>query len=115
MLEDRSAFVRDYRDLARAAVEGDQTALDLLATKTNRQQTVEPTMFFVGTDKGNVYAVTDKLQKICSVDDGVARILHSYEQDILIVITTTNMMTQYHLQQMQIQSEVLTATHSVRF
>lgn len=106
-------FARDYRDLARAAVEGDQTALDLLATKTSRQQTAEPTVFFVGTDKGNVYAVTDKLRKICSVDDGVARILHSYEHDVLIVITTTNMMTQYNLQQMQNQSEVLTATHSV--
>ena len=108
-----SFFDRDYRDLARAAVEGDQTALDMLTTKASRQPTQEPTVFFVGTDKGNVYIVTDKLRKICSVDDGIARILHSYDHDILIVITTTNMMTQYNLQQMETQTEVLNATHSV--
>jgi hypothetical protein len=82
--------------------------------KTSRQPTNEPVIFFVGTDKGNVYIVTDKLRKVCSVDDGIARILHSYDHDILIVVTTTNMMTQYNLQQLHTQSEVLIPTHSVR-
>ncbi|CAF1379534.1 unnamed protein product [Adineta steineri] len=103
---------QDYRELARAAVEGDQTALDLLAMKTSRQQTSDPTLFFIGTDKGNVYIVTDRLRKACSVDDGVARILHSYEYNILIVITVTNMMTQYNIQEVQAQSEVLIPTQS---
>jgi hypothetical protein len=58
--------------------------------------------------------VTDKLRKVCSVDDGIARILHSYDYDTLIVVTTANMMTQYNLQQLQTQSEVLIPTHSVR-
>lgn len=104
---------RDYRELARAAVEGDQAALDLLAMKTNRPAPNETAVFFVGTDKGNVYVVTDKLRKICSVDDGVARLLHSYEHDILIVITNGNMMTQYNVHQIQAQTEILTPTHSV--
>jgi hypothetical protein len=86
----------------------------MLAMKTSRQQTNEPVTFFVGTNKGNVYMVTDKLRKICSVDDGIARILHSYDYDILIVVTAANMMTQYNLQQIQTQSEVLIPTHSVR-
>ena len=81
---------------------------------TSRQPTNEPATFFVGTDKGNVYIVTDKLRKVCSVDDGIARVLHSYDHDILIVVTTTNMMTQYNLQQLHTQSEVLIPTHSVR-
>ena len=71
-------------------------------------------MFFVGTDKGNVYVVTDKLRKICSVDDGISRLLHSYDQDVLIVVTKSNMMTQYNLQQLQIQSDPLTSMNSVR-
>lgn len=95
-------------------MEGDQTALDLLAMKTTRQQTNDPVMFFVGTDRGNVYAVTDKLRKICAADDAIARVLHSYEHDTLIVITKGNMMTQYNLQQLQTQSEVLIPTNSVR-
>ncbi|CAF1384504.1 unnamed protein product, partial [Rotaria sordida] len=103
---------QDYRDLARAAVEGDQTALDMLATSTSRQQLNEPATFYVGTDKGNVYMVTDKLRKICSADDGIARLLHSYDLDMLIVVTKVNMMTQYNLQQLQTQSEVLIPTHS---
>lgn len=107
-------FYRDYRDLARAAVEGDQAALDMLAMKTSRGHSYEPTMFFVGTDKGNVYTVTDRLQKACSADDGIARLLHSYDHNILIVITVTNMMTQYNIQQIQTQSDVLIPTHSVR-
>lgn len=95
-------------------MEGDQTALDLLAMKTNRQPPVETATFFVGTDKGNVYVVTDKLRKICSVDDGIARLLHSYDHEILIVISATNMMTQYNVQQVQTQTETLSPTHSVR-
>jgi hypothetical protein len=106
-------FYKDYRELARAAVEGDQTALDILAMKTIRQQPNEPATFFVGTDKGNVYMVTEQLQRICLADDGITRILHSYDHDILIVITTSNMMTQYNLQQL-IQSETLAPSHSVR-
>jgi hypothetical protein len=86
----------------------------MLAMKPTRQPTNEPPAFFVGTDKGNVYMVSDKLRKICSVDDGIARILYSYDYDILIVITTANMMTQYNLQQIHTQSEVLIPTHSVR-
>ncbi|UJR28505.1 hypothetical protein I4U23_009743 [Adineta vaga] len=103
---------QDYRDLARAAVEGDQTALDMLAMKTSRVQTYETTMFFVGTDKGNVHIVTDRIRKACSADDGIVRLLHSYEHNILIVITVTNMMTQYNIQQIETQSEVLIPTHS---
>ncbi|CAF0995675.1 unnamed protein product [Adineta ricciae] len=103
---------QDYRDLARAAVEGDQAALDMLAMKTSRGHSYEPTMFFVGTDKGTVYTVTDRLQKACSADDGIARLLHSYDHNILIVITVTNMMTQYNIQQIQTQSDVLIPTHS---
>ena len=105
---------RDYRDLARAAVDGDQAALDTLATKKSRPQPKEPTMFFVGTNKGNVYIVTDRLRKACSTDEGIARMLHSHEHNILIVITITNIMTQYNIQQIQTQSEVLVPTHSVR-
>jgi hypothetical protein len=86
----------------------------MLAMKTSRQQPNEPTTFFVGTDKGNVYIVTDKLRKICSVDDGIARILHSYEYDIIIVVTKANMMTQYNLQHVELIADVLTPTHSVR-
>jgi hypothetical protein len=86
----------------------------MLAMKTSRQPSNEPATFFVGTDKGNVYMVTDKLRKFCSVDDGIARVLHSYDYDTLIVVTTANMMTQYNLQQLQTQSEVLIPTHSVR-
>jgi hypothetical protein len=86
----------------------------MLATKTIRQPSNEPGTFFIGTDKGNVYIVTDKLRKICSADDGIARILHSYDYDILIVVTTANMMTQYNIQQLQAQSEVVIPTHSVR-
>jgi hypothetical protein len=105
---------RDYRFLARAAVDGDQTALDMLSMKTSRQQTVEPATFFVGTNKGHVYMISDKSRHICSVDGSIARILHSYDCDILIVVTAANMMTQYNLQQIQTQSEALTAIHSVR-
>jgi hypothetical protein len=86
----------------------------MLATKTSRQQSVEPATFFVGTDKGHVFMVIDKLQQICSVDDKITRILHSYDCDILIVVTTSNMMTQYNLQHIQLVSDVLTPTHSVR-
>jgi hypothetical protein len=86
----------------------------MLAMKTSRQQPVEPTTFFVGTNKGNIYIVTDKLRKIGSVDDGIARILHSYDYNILIVVTLGNMMTQYNLQQIHTQSEILIPTHSVR-
>jgi hypothetical protein len=82
--------------------------------KTSRQPANEPVIFFVGTNRGNVYIVTDKLRKVCLVDDGIARILHSYDHDILIVVTTTNMMTQYNLQQIHTQSEVLIPMHSVR-
>lgn len=103
---------QDYRDLARAAVEGDQVALDMLATRTARQSSQEPPVFFVGTNRGSVYLVSEKLRKICSVDDSIARILHSYEHDILIVVTVSNMMTQYNLQQIHTQSEVLIPTHS---
>lgn len=85
----------------------------MLATKTSRQSN-EPVTFYVGTDRGNVYMVTDKLRKICSVDDGIARLLHSYDYDILIVVTKSNMMTQYNLQQLHKQSEVLIPAHSVR-
>jgi hypothetical protein len=86
----------------------------MLATKTSRQQPNEPVTFFVGTDKGNVYIVTDKLRKICSVDDGIARVLHSYDYDILIVVTKTNMMTQYNLQHVELLADVLSPTQSVR-
>ena len=81
--------------------------------KTNRQPSSEPVVYFVGTDRGNVYMVTDKLRKVCSVDDGIARILHSHDYETLIVVTTVNMMTQYNLQQLETQSEVLIPTHSV--
>ena len=81
--------------------------------KTDRQPSSEPAVYFVGTDHGNVYMVTDKLRKVCSVDDSIARILHSYDHDTLIVVTTSNMMTQYNLQQLETQSEVLIPTHSV--
>ena len=83
--------------------------------KTSRQQTVEPATFFVGTNKGHVYMISDKSRRICSVDGSIARILHSYDCDILIVVTAANMMTQYNLQQIQTQSEALTAIHSVRW
>ena len=105
--------LRDYRELARAAVEGDQTALDILAATNVRQQNNELPTFFVGTKKGNVFVVTDKLRKVCSVDDGVTRILHSYENDTLIVVANNNMMNQYSLSQLQNQSEVLTPIQSV--
>ena len=87
----------------------------MLATRTARQTTQDAPTFFVGTNRGSVYLVSEKLRKICSVDDGIARILHSYEHDILIVVTTSNMMTQYNLQQIHTQSEVLIPTHSVTF
>ena len=59
--------------------------------------------------------ITDKSRRMSSVEGSIARILHSYDYDILIVVTATNMMTQYNLPQIQTQSEALTAMHSVRW
>ncbi|CAF1632549.1 unnamed protein product, partial [Didymodactylos carnosus] len=42
---------QDYRELARAAVSGDQTALDMLAQTTSRKESTETATFFVGTDR----------------------------------------------------------------
>ncbi|XP_064457702.1 intraflagellar transport protein 140 homolog [Ornithodoros turicata] len=89
--------------LARAAVEGDEDALNIFsdwsAVNKNRSD-VQPTDahdFYVGSLTGVVYFVGENgsCGDVLQMDGGVTRLLHYPEKDILVVVTDALVLAQY--------------------
>ncbi|KAI1896231.1 hypothetical protein AGOR_G00092680 [Albula goreensis] len=95
----------DVAQLARAAVSGDESALDMFnwrkAGKGSALKigSLEGLTFFVSTADGYVHCVDEKgrTSPILSVDSPVQRLLYLEKRDVLAVITETLMLSQYSL------------------
>ncbi|XP_071106694.1 intraflagellar transport protein 140 homolog [Haliotis cracherodii] len=95
----------DIASLARAAVSGDESALDMFNWKrgknnsktTNSFGQSESLSFFVGGASGGVYYVNENGQCIqCfTVDSSVRKMLYYDDKNILITITDNMMLTQH--------------------
>ncbi|KAK2157995.1 hypothetical protein LSH36_179g04000 [Paralvinella palmiformis] len=95
----------DLRALARAAVEGDERALDMFTWTPGKGPSgksfsfgpQEGSTFFIGGQNGSVYYLNEsgKVVKQFSTDGAVRKLLYYEEKNILITITTTMMLTQH--------------------
>ncbi|OWF41021.1 intraflagellar transport protein 140 homolog [Mizuhopecten yessoensis] len=96
----------DIAALARAAVSGDEKALDLFTWKSKGKGNskmssmfgpTEALTFFVGGESGGVYYVNENGQctQIFSVDTAILRFLYYEEKNVLITVTENMMLTQH--------------------
>lgn len=97
--------------MAKAAVEGDEIARDLLDYKSQSQKnrsnkmdtknifmsSNESLSFLLAGDKGSVYLINDssKFNKLFQMESGIARILYNADKAMLISISKTQMLGQY--------------------
>jgi hypothetical protein len=99
--------------LAKAAVEGDETARDLLEYKSQSQQkenkknkmdtksifmgSSESLSFLFSGDKGSVYYINEncKFNKLFQMETGIVRLLYNQEKYMLIAITSNQMLGQF--------------------
>lgn len=98
--------------LAKAAVDGDETARDLFEYKSQSQRgnrnkskmdtknlfmSSESLNFIVAGDKGSVFYVNEsaKFFKLFQMDNAVTKILYNQEKSMLISITRNQMLGQY--------------------
>lgn len=97
----------DIAQLARAAVSGDESALDMFNWKKGKNNArggapfgaQEALTFFVGGATGGVYYVNDAGQcaQIFNVDGPVLTLLHYDEKNILITVTESMLLTQHFI------------------
>ncbi|KAK3579473.1 hypothetical protein CHS0354_028282 [Potamilus streckersoni] len=108
----------DISQLARAAVSGDESALDMFNWKKgkgNAKMTShilgpqEALSFFVGGASGGVYYVTEGGQclQLFSVDGPVLKLLFYEEKNILLTVTTSLHLSQHSVSQEGESREVL--------
>lgn len=107
-------FLRDFRELARAAVSGDENALEAfdykraIKSKSNQVGQQKATPFFGGNeslcfllagDKGSVYYVNENSRyfKLYQMDTSVIKLLYNMEKSMLISITDNLMLGEYIL------------------
>uniref|UniRef100_A0A8C9SZL0 Intraflagellar transport 140 n=1 Tax=Scleropages formosus TaxID=113540 RepID=A0A8C9SZL0_SCLFO len=97
------APAEDVAQLARAAVSGDESALDMFNWRTPgtgpSPKTQEGTVFFVSTDDGCVHCGDDKGRSspVLTVDGHVQRLLYLERRGVLAVITENLLLSQYRL------------------
>ncbi|XP_048847908.1 intraflagellar transport protein 140 homolog isoform X2 [Brienomyrus brachyistius] len=93
----------DVTQLARAAVSGDETALDMFNWRKGGKSSVatqqEPLTFFVSTDDGCVHCGDEKgrVGLLLSVDSPVQKLLYLDRRGVLVVITETLLLYQYRV------------------
>ncbi|KAJ8245793.1 hypothetical protein GJAV_G00260380 [Gymnothorax javanicus] len=95
----------DMLQLARAAVSGDEQALDMFNWRkagrgtSMRLGSLEALQLFVSTADGCVYCVDEKVKSspVLSADGPVLRLLYLGRREVLAVITETLMLSQYSL------------------
>ncbi|CAB4033863.1 intraflagellar transport 140 homolog, partial [Paramuricea clavata] len=87
--------------LARAAVNGDEKALDLFSSAKGKKQPSSQfaNSFFFGTADGVVFLVDDKGHTTTSfsVDGSVKTLLYYEGKDILVTVTENMMLTQHSI------------------
>lgn len=102
----KGSDVYDIRELAKAAVSGDERALDLMSwTKNNSgirltgYSYIEVSHFFAGLADGSVILINEdgKVTNITSLEGSVVRLLYHEERDVLIATTDIGMLTQHQL------------------
>ncbi|XP_064178375.1 intraflagellar transport protein 140 homolog isoform X2 [Anguilla rostrata] len=95
----------DVIQLARAAVSGDENALDMFNWRkagkgaSLKLGSLEGLTFFVSTADGHVHCVDEKGKSspVLTVDSPVQKLLYLEKRDVLAVITETLMLSQYSL------------------
>ncbi|KAJ8364162.1 hypothetical protein SKAU_G00129930 [Synaphobranchus kaupii] len=95
----------DMVQLARAAVSGDENALDMFNWRkagkgaSLKLGSLEGLTFFVSTADGYVHCVDEKGKSspVLNVDSPVQKLLYLEKRDVLAVITETLMLSQYSL------------------
>ena len=115
-------------ELAKAAIAGDEAALELfeyksmsgnkagkkgkIDTKSIFMGSAESLCFILSGDKGSVYYVNEnaKLNKLYQMDQAVTKLLYSQEKSILISLTDSLMLGQYHLKSENEAKNLMTVT-----
>ncbi|KAL4622724.1 hypothetical protein GN956_G19824 [Arapaima gigas] len=93
----------DVAQLARAAVSGDESALDMFnwrtAGKGTLLKTQEGMAFFVSTDDGCVHCGDEKgrSSSVLTIDGHIQRLLYLERRGVLAVITENLLLSQYRL------------------
>ncbi|KAH9494870.1 hypothetical protein Btru_015870 [Bulinus truncatus] len=96
----------DINSLARAAVSGDESALDMFNWKRggkNKTPTTfgpqESLSFFIGGASGGVYFLNDqgKCTQCFSVDTSIRKLLYYEEKNLLLTITNNLILTQHNV------------------
>lgn len=100
-------------DLAKAAIAGDEAALELFEYKSkannkggkkNRMDTKslfmsssESLSFIISGDKGSVYLVNEnaKFNKLYQMESGISKLMYNQEKSMIISITDNQMLGQY--------------------
>ena len=96
----------DIASLARAAVSGDESALDMFNWKgkgknnirlSNATTGLEAVCFFIGGQNGSVYYLNDtgKVVQQFTAEGPVRKLLYYEDKNILITVTTNMMLTQH--------------------
>jgi intraflagellar transport protein 140 len=105
---------KDFRELARAAVSGDENALEAFDYKrsargkpTNKLDSqnkpfygaAEAICFIIGGDKGSVFFINENVKfiKLYQMDGQILKLLYNQERSLLVSITDTLMLSQYIL------------------
>lgn len=98
--------------LAKAAVEGNESARDLFdympqSQKENKKNKMDTKNLFMGSseslsfllagDKGSVYYINEnaKFNKLFQMESGIVKLLYNQEKAMLIAITKNQMLGQY--------------------
>lgn len=102
------------RELARAAVSGDENALEAFDYKQSARGkptqklgskplsfygVSEAICFIIAGEKGSVYYVNEnaKFNRLFQMDGCIAKLLYNQERSLLLAVTDTFMLGQYHL------------------
>ena len=103
---------RHFRELAKAAVSGDENALEAFDYKQSARGkstqkldskpfygATEAICFIIGGDKGSVFFINEnaKFIKLYQMDGPVLKLLYNQDRSILISVTETLMLSQYFL------------------
>lgn len=124
-------FWRELHELAKAAIAGDEAALELfeykslsgnkagkkgkIDTKSIFMGSAESLCFILSGDKGSVYYVNEnaKLFKLYQMDQSVTKLLYSQEKSMLLSLTDSLMLGQYHLKSETEAKNLMTVTNDL--
>ncbi len=99
-------------ELAKAAIAGDESALELfdyksrankksknLDTKSIFMGSSEALCFLLSGDKGSVFSINEnaRFNKLLKMDSCISKLLYNQEKSMLIAITSDLMLGQYHI------------------